>query len=87
MRTLTTTRGEDRVLIECVGMRLRAAFASYPGEITFCEPFRQHLEDRLLEQKVEHPHDHDVKVEYIADRDRPIIRIIIGGLETHTLGD
>lgn len=81
---LTTTRPRDRVLIECIGLRLRGAFASY-GDVTFDEPFRAHLEAALLEQKKEHPHDFDVMVELKETDALPSIVITVGGLELYTL--
>jgi hypothetical protein len=87
VKTLTTTRGSDRVLIECVGLRLRAAFESYKGTIAFDEQFRLHLENNLLEQKREYPHNHEVSVIYQIIDGIPIMRIFVGGIETHTLGN
>lgn len=83
--TLTATRPKDRVLIECIQIRLQGALNSWHGDLVFNEQFRFHLEKALLDQKIEYPHDHEVQVKLINKEGRPAISIVVGDLELYEL--
>lgn len=83
---LTTTGSKDRVLIECIGLRLRGACNEYTGDLVFDERLRQHLQHALDAQKIEYPHNFDVEVRLTNEADRPRIEIHVGGLNLYNLG-
>lgn len=83
---LTAHLPEDKVLIECIGLRLRGACNSWTGDLVFNEPLRYHLEKALIEQKIEYPHNFDVEVKLVNMENVPRIEIHVGGLNVYNLG-
>lgn len=83
--TLTATSPKDRVLLECIHLRLQGALNAWKGDLVFNEQFRLHLETALLDQKKDYPHDHDVQVTLDEKDNRPTISIVVGGLELYLL--
>ena len=77
---LTTTDPKDRVLIECIGLRLRGACNEYNGDLMLDERLRHYFQRVLDEHKTEYPHKYDVVVKLVETQNRPRIEINVGGL-------